>query len=89
MLTNFDNNSNKKLLYQIQKEITDRIKALLLRHKNDYLGACFGATSAATSAGYCGGRNRRAAIEEQSCVLFSIAALLLWLFYCGAAVEEE
>ena len=27
---------------------------------------------------YCGGRNRRAAVEEQSCVLFSIAALLLW-----------
>ena len=37
---------------------------------------------------YCGGRNRRAAVEEQSCVLFSIAALLLQLFYKRAAVEE-
>ena len=36
-----------------------RIKALLLRHENDYCGACFGATSAANSAGYCCGRNRR------------------------------
>ena len=26
---------------------------------------------------YCDGRNRRTAVEEQSCVLFSIAALLL------------
>ena len=36
---------------------TGRIKALLLRHKNDYCGACFGEASAAFSAGYCGGRN--------------------------------
>ena len=37
-----------------------RIKALLLRQDSDW----------------CGRRSKRAAIEEQSCVLFSIAALL-------------
>ena len=41
------------------KKKSGRIKALLLLHKNDYCGPCFGATSAAPSAGYCGGRNRK------------------------------
>ena len=42
---------------------TVRIKALLLRCKNDYFGACFGATSAAlrpaTTAAAIDGRNKK------------------------------
>ena len=51
----------------------------LLRRKNDCFGDAFGVLgqplrpSAAAAA----------IIEEQICVLFSIAALLLRLFYCG------
>ena len=39
-------------------------------------------TAAIEKVLYCGDRNRRAAVEEQSCLLFSIAALL------HAALEE-
>ena len=38
---------------------TGSYKSASIAAKNDYCGACFGATLAATSAGYCGGRNRR------------------------------
>ena len=55
-----------------------RIKALALRRNSDWCG------------NWCGRRSVAAAVEEQNCVLFSIAALLLRPFsIAAAAVEEE
>ena len=53
----------------------DRIKALLLRRYSDWCGTCCGRRSSFLLL--C--RSRKAAIEEQSCVLFSV-------FYCGSSI---
>ena len=45
--------------------------------QNVSLNAAIEENAAVEEVVYCGGRSRRAAVEEQSCVVFSIAALLL------------
>ena len=67
--------STDRIIWGGFKRKPGRIKALLLRHKNDYCSACFSVAMAGTWAGYCGGRNRKGPNRKR--VKFSIAALLL------------